>query len=77
MVFVGMMSYSIYLWQQPFADPDPQSKYFAFPYSIIGFLFFCCLSYFVVEKWSLKIRKRYEPVLFDRRNTVLEPSHAE
>jgi peptidoglycan/LPS O-acetylase OafA/YrhL len=63
-VFIGMMSYSIYLWQQPFLNPDPSSGYFAFPYSLIGFLFFCCLSYFVVEKYSLMLRKRSEARIF-------------
>ncbi|MEO6393684.1 MAG: acyltransferase [Pyrinomonadaceae bacterium] len=63
-VFVGMMSYSIYIWQQPFLNPVPQSKYFAFPFNLAGFLFFVCFSYFVVERTSLRIRKKYESELF-------------
>ena len=66
LVFIGMMSYSIYLWQQPFLNPDPSSKYFAFPYNVLGFAVFVCISYFVIERVSLRIRKRYENDLFAR-----------
>ena len=59
-VFVGMMSYSIYIWQQPFLDPDPPTRFFAFPYSIVGFVLFCSFSYFVVEKLSIRLRKIVE-----------------
>jgi peptidoglycan/LPS O-acetylase OafA/YrhL len=60
MITLGMMSYSIYLWQQPFLHPNPETRYFAFPYNIIGLAVCVCLSYFVVERFALRLRKKYE-----------------
>ncbi len=77
-VTVGVMSYSIYLWQQPFLNPDPASKYFAFPYNLLGFAVFVGISYFVVEKFSLRFRKRYEDDLFGQPSAkTLVPAAAE
>jgi peptidoglycan/LPS O-acetylase OafA/YrhL len=73
MVFIGMMSYSIYLWQQPFFDPQPPSKYFAFPYNLIGFVAACCISYFVVERLALRARKRLEASIFRASQKVVLP----
>ena len=73
-VFLGMMSYSIYLWQQPFLEPDPPSRYFAFPYSVIGFAAAVCVSYFLVEKYSMRLRKRLEARLFPARSPKLVPN---
>jgi peptidoglycan/LPS O-acetylase OafA/YrhL len=63
-VVLGMMSYSIYLWQQPFLEPDPASRYFAFPYNIIGFAAAVCVSYYLVERYSIRVRKALAPRLF-------------
>jgi peptidoglycan/LPS O-acetylase OafA/YrhL len=63
-VFLGMMSYSIYLWQQPFLNPAPPSRIFEFPFSIAGVLAFTCISYFAVEKYSLDFRHKFERRLF-------------
>lgn len=67
-VTIGVMSYSIYLWQQPFLNPEPSSKYFAFPYNLLGFAVFVGISYFVVEKMSMRFRKRYEEGLLERQS---------
>lgn len=66
MVFVGMMSYSIYLWQQPFLDPQPTSAIFRFPFNVIGFVAMVAISYFIVERYSLLVRQRCEKYLFTR-----------
>jgi peptidoglycan/LPS O-acetylase OafA/YrhL len=76
-VFIGMMSYSIYLWQQPFLNPSPSSRYFAFPYNLLGFVVFCGFSYFVIEKYSLRFRKSYETELFPRPTNALSAVTAE
>jgi peptidoglycan/LPS O-acetylase OafA/YrhL len=72
MVAVGMMSYSIYLWQQPFLDPNPSTRYFAFPFNLIGFAICVGFSYFVVEKLSLRARKKYEIAFVTPRSFVPE-----
>lgn len=66
-IFIGMMSYSIYLWQQPFLNPDPPIKYFAFPFGLVPFLIFTCFSYFVVEKFFLNHRRGWEIKFFDKK----------
>ena len=55
LVTLGTMSYSIYLWQQPFFNPDSQSIFTSFPYNFIGLVIMTLISYFLVEKYSLKI----------------------
>jgi peptidoglycan/LPS O-acetylase OafA/YrhL len=77
MVFLGMMSYSIYLWQQPFLHPNPETRYFAFPYNIIGFVACVLISYFVVERLSLRLRKRFEQRPPARPSPALVPEVAE
>lgn len=87
-VFVGMMSYSIYLWQQPFlldlgavidrfVHAENSDTHFSFPYGLVGFIGFCCLSYFVIERFSLRLRQKYEPALFDRPQKTLSTETAE
>ena len=77
MVFIGMMSYSIYLWQQPFLHPNPETRYFAFPFNVIGFTACVLISYFVVEKLSLRLRKRYETSVLPHPRPELIPEFAE
>jgi peptidoglycan/LPS O-acetylase OafA/YrhL len=77
MVFIGMMSYSIYLWQQPFLHPSPETRYFAFPFNIIGFTACVLISYFVVERLSLRVRKRYENSILPRPKPELTAEFAD
>ncbi|MBV8051888.1 MAG: acyltransferase [Acidobacteriaceae bacterium] len=52
-VFLGKISYSLYLWQQLFFyRPDPWPIYLALPLALI----FACSSYYVVERPMLRIR---------------------
>jgi peptidoglycan/LPS O-acetylase OafA/YrhL len=51
-VWLGRISYSLYLWQQPFcADPKLRHGYF-----VIFALLCACLSYYLVESPILKLR---------------------
>jgi peptidoglycan/LPS O-acetylase OafA/YrhL len=58
-VWLGRISYSLYLWQQPFcADPSLRSAYFTILAVICA-----ALSYYLVEKPMLRLRdSRREPV---------------
>lgn len=60
MVTLGVMSYSIYLWQQPFSNHQTPAWFTAFPCNLIGIAFAGAFSYFVVEKYSLKWRQKLE-----------------
>ena len=52
--WLGRISYSLYLWQQPFCDaPSTHSAYM-----VLVALAFACLSYYLVEQPMLRIRER-------------------
>ena len=62
--FIGILSYSIYIWQQPFFAP-PSAAYLVhawwafFPQNFILTFLVATISYFTVEKAFLRIKKRY------------------
>jgi peptidoglycan/LPS O-acetylase OafA/YrhL len=58
LVFAGMLSYSLYLWQQPFLDRANPAFYAAWPLNFLLALACACLSFFVVEKPALAYRDR-------------------
>jgi peptidoglycan/LPS O-acetylase OafA/YrhL len=67
--FVGVLSYSLYLWQQPFLNRNVNSLLTSFPVNV-AFAFCAALaSYYLVEKPFLKLKKHFEvPAL--KRATV-------
>ncbi len=67
LVMLGMMSYSIYLWQQPFFNPDNPSVLTKFPFNFIGLIVMTLISYYIVEKYSLQARKNLEKKLFEEK----------
>jgi peptidoglycan/LPS O-acetylase OafA/YrhL len=57
-IFVGMLSYSLYLFQQPFLTQSATlNKWSSFPVNLGLALFFALLSYQAVEKPMLRIGK--------------------
>lgn len=58
--FVGVLSYSLYLWQQPFVDRYSRSPLAAFPLDVA--LAFCAAlgSYYFVERPFLRLKRRFE-----------------
>ena len=57
-MFVGTISFSLYLWQQPFANPDLPVAH-AFPLGIVWALLAATASYFLIEKPFLRLKDRY------------------
>lgn len=64
MVWVGMLSYSIYLWQQPFFNYDEPAWFTQFPFNFIGIAVCSVFSYYLIEKFSLQLRQKWETKLF-------------
>jgi peptidoglycan/LPS O-acetylase OafA/YrhL len=60
MVFVGVMSYSIYLWQQPFLNPQSAGLIVSFPLNLFLIGAASLASYYVIERPSLVVRRRLE-----------------
>jgi peptidoglycan/LPS O-acetylase OafA/YrhL len=59
-VFVGVLSYSLYLWQQPFLDRHSQAAFAAFPFDVALAVAAALASYFLVERLFLGLRRRLE-----------------
>jgi peptidoglycan/LPS O-acetylase OafA/YrhL len=62
-VGVGVLSYSLYLWQQPFLDPANE---LAFPLNVVGFFCAACVSYWLIERpvltWRRAVPQLKEPL---------------
>jgi peptidoglycan/LPS O-acetylase OafA/YrhL len=56
--FLGTLSYSLYLWQQPFLDPYSQHWLFKPPVSLVPVFGCAALSYFVAERRFLRVKHR-------------------
>jgi peptidoglycan/LPS O-acetylase OafA/YrhL len=87
LVFVGWISYSLYLWQQPFLNRDSTAWTAVFPTNIILTFAAAVASYYLVERAALQLRKRLEsrrtggaspapPVTPDPRTEALLPAPA-
>jgi peptidoglycan/LPS O-acetylase OafA/YrhL len=66
-VFVGLISYSIYLWQQVFLNRYAASPSTSFPVNVTLAVVAALASYYLVEGPSLRLRQRVERVLFPGR----------
>jgi peptidoglycan/LPS O-acetylase OafA/YrhL len=57
-VFVGTLSYSLYLWQQLFLNRESSAWINTFPQNLILAIAAALASYFLLEKPLLKLRRR-------------------
>jgi peptidoglycan/LPS O-acetylase OafA/YrhL len=71
-VFVGTLSYSLYLWQQLFLNRESQASVSAFPVNLILAGAAAAASYYVIERPSLHLRRRLERH-WSRARTVAVP----
>jgi peptidoglycan/LPS O-acetylase OafA/YrhL len=65
--FIGTMSYSIYLWQQPFLNRHNPSLLTRFPLNLALLFASALASYYLIEKPFLRLRERLEPRFFPRK----------
>lgn len=59
-VFVGRLSYSLYLWQQFFLPPDPIWWFNHIPYNFIATFAAALCSYYLVELPFLRLKTKFE-----------------
>ncbi len=70
-VTVGVMSYSIYLWQQPFLTQNSVATPFQFFIRIGCIVITSVFSYLIVERLSLKLRKKLQRKWFSKKSETL------
>ena len=58
LAFVGVLSYSLYLWQQPFLNRHSTSIHTSFPLNLFLTFIVAICSYYFVEKPFLRIKER-------------------
>lgn len=66
LVFVGTISYSLYLWQQLFLNRHSDNVTASFPLNLTLAVGAALLSYYLIEKPSLRLRQRLEARLFPK-----------
>ncbi len=59
LVFVGQLSYSLYLWQQLFMNPFSNALLCRFPWNVTAACATACASYFLIERPLLGLRGRF------------------
>ena len=62
LAWLGVLSYSLYLWQQPFLDRHSHSVFASFPLNLGMALSLAVLSYYLLERPLLRLRQRYSRV---------------
>ena len=68
--FIGVLSYSIYLWQQPFMFYSETRIWTHFPYNFIFLTLFSLFSYYFVERTFLQYRQRIEKMYFVKKQEI-------
>lgn len=58
--FIGVLSYSLYLWQQPFLNRGSEKPYCAFPLNILLAFTLALVSYVAIEAPFLRLRMALE-----------------
>jgi peptidoglycan/LPS O-acetylase OafA/YrhL len=72
-VHVGVISYSLYLWQQLFLTTSNTTFTGMFPWNIVCAFLVAELSYYLLEKPFLRWRKRFSNVAPVRESAASEP----
>lgn len=74
LVFVGWISYSLYLWQQPFLNRTSDASWTAFPLNITLAVSVAVASYVLIERPSLRLRMRLESRVFRTEPVPVRPA---
>jgi peptidoglycan/LPS O-acetylase OafA/YrhL len=60
LVYVGALSYSLYLWQEPFLNSSRESNFTTFPKNILLAVLAAIGSYYLIERPFLKLKHRFQ-----------------
>lgn len=71
---VGVLSYSIYLWQQPFTGATRPNWMFRVPGNLLVIALAACASYYFVEQPFLRIKGRFETTSQGKLRSAFEAS---
>lgn len=74
MVWIGAMSYSLYLWQQVFLDRRSDLFIHSFPVNIALLLGCAMLSFYLIEEPCLRLRQSLQRRLFAKREPLTRSS---
>ena len=75
MVFLGTLSYSLYLWQMPFLNQFSKTAWTAFPLNVSLALLAAFASYKIVEQPFLKLKETIQTRKYDgTRSRLWKPS---
>ncbi len=58
--FIGMISYSLYLWQQPFFNSPAHDYMIPFPVNVVAAVSMALISYYLIEHPFLRLREGLE-----------------
>lgn len=59
LIWLGTLSYSLYLWQQPFLNRTSRALLSSFPFNLTAAFLCASASYYLVETPFLKLRRRF------------------
>jgi peptidoglycan/LPS O-acetylase OafA/YrhL len=77
MIAIGVLSYSLYLWQNPFLLGDMSNVWTTFPQNLIFGIAAALGSYYLVEKPFLRLKDKVEHRLRGSGNqAVTQPAPA-
>jgi len=71
--FIGVLSYSLYIWQQLFLNRNRQESWTTFPVNLALAFAAALLSYYLVERPFLDLRRRIEKAVLRTKPKVPQP----
>jgi peptidoglycan/LPS O-acetylase OafA/YrhL len=71
---IGVLSYSLYLWQEPFFDRDVHMWWTRFPINVCLAVAAAWSSYHLIERPFLRLRQRIDSRLNSRARQTAQPS---
>jgi len=58
-VYLGVISYSLYIWQEVFLFPDQNAWICRFPQNVVAAIIAASISYYVIEQPMNRLRARF------------------